>query len=87
MAEGPLEVLADPLWLRLEWLGYPRGLVDSSMVDVARLDPRLRPFQVEAIGRQAVRLVSHRMREALEAEVTMLQLMAPTAVVLEDPLR
>ena len=68
MAESPLEVVADPLWLRLEWLGYPRGLVDPSMVDAARLDSRLSPVQVEAIRQQAIRQVSYRMREALDAE-------------------
>ena len=85
MAEGPLEVVADPLWLRLEWLGYSRGLVDPSMVDAARLDPRLRPFQVEAIRQQAIRQVSYRMREALEAELSMLQILAPTAEGVEEP--
>ena len=68
MAGCNLRVHADPLWLRLEWLGYSKGLVDSSAVEFAQADERLAPLELEAIRRQAIRGATHRMAAAIDAE-------------------
>ena len=63
-----LRVHDDPLWLRLEWLGYSKGLVDSSAVEFAHADGRLAPLELEAIKTQAIRGAIHRMAAAIDAE-------------------
>ena len=63
-----LRVHDDPLWLRLEWLGYSKGLVDSSAVEFAHADGRLAPLELEAIKRQAIKGATHRMAAAIDAE-------------------
>ena len=68
MAGCNLRVHDDPLWLRLEWLGYSKGLVDSSAVECAHADDRLAPLELEAIRRQAIRGATHRMAAAIDAE-------------------
>ena len=68
MAECNLRIHDDPLWLRLEWLGYSKGLVDSSAVEFAQADGRLAPLEIEAIKRQAIRGATHRMAAAIDAE-------------------
>ena len=84
MAEGPVEVIVDPLWLRLEWLGYSRELIDSSLVDLACMDSRLTPSQVEAIKQQAIRQASYRLRKVLDTEMETLQFLAPATKGVEE---
>ena len=68
MAGCNLRVHDDPLWRRLEWLGYSKGLVDSLAVEFAQTDERLAPLELEAIRRQAIRGATHRMAAAIDAE-------------------
>ena len=76
MAGCNLRVHDDPLWLRLEWLGYSKGLVDSSAVEFAQADERLAPLELEAIRRQAIRGATHRMAAAIDAENLQRQILA-----------
>ena len=76
MAGCFLRVHDDPLWLRLEWLGYSKDLVDSSAVEFAQADHRLAPLELEAIKRQAIRGATHRMAAAIDAEKSQLQNLA-----------
>ena len=76
MAGCNLRVHDDPLWRRLEWLGYSKGLVDSSSVELAQADTRLAPLELEAIRRQAIRGATHRMAAAIDAENSQRQLLA-----------
>ena len=78
MAGCNLRVHDDPLWLRLEWLGYSKGLVDSSAVECAHADDRLAPFELEAIRRQAIRGATHRIAAAIDAENLQRQCLAQT---------
>ena len=78
MAGCNLRVHDDPLWLRLEWLGYSKGLVDSSAVEFAQTDERLAPLELEAIRRQAIRGATHRIAAAIDAENLQRQSLAQT---------